>query len=302
MTDMRRPMVLASFAADSLALGVHWIYDTDKIKKNFGRVDTLRKPFPRSFHPTKDQGEFTHYGDQTFVLLESIAARRGFDLSDFSGRWQNLFKTYRGYFDQATKQTLQNLAQGRSIEQAGSSSTELSGAARIAPLVFLYHKEPETLVKAARVQTQMTHNNPLVIDSAEFFARVCCKVLDGSSPTQAMTEVSAQRFKGFLLFAWVKEGIASAGEESVSTIARFGQSCHTDDAFPGVVHLIAKYGKDLKEALVQAVMAGGDSAGRGLLVGMVLGAHLGDKGLPREWVSGLKRGADISRLLDRIDG
>jgi ADP-ribosylglycohydrolase len=295
-------MVLASFAADSLALGVHWIYDTDKIKKNFGRVDTLRKPLPRSFHPTKDQGEFTHYGDQAFVLLESIAARRGFDLSDFSGRWQDLFKTYRGYFDQATKQTLQNLAQGKAIEEAGSSSTELSGAARIAPLVFLYHKEPETLVRAARVQTQMTHNNPLVIDSAEFFARVCCKVLDGSSPTQAMTEVSAQRFKGFLLFAWVKEGIASAGEESVSTIARFGQSCHTDDAFPGVVHLIAKYGKDLKEALVQAVMAGGDSAGRGLLVGMVLGAHLGDKGLPREWVSGLKRGADISRLLDRIDG
>jgi hypothetical protein len=35
-------MVLASFAADSLALGVHWNYDTDKIKKNFGRVDTLR--------------------------------------------------------------------------------------------------------------------------------------------------------------------------------------------------------------------------------------------------------------------
>ena len=69
-----------------------------------------------------------------------------------------------------------------------------------------------------------------------------------------------------------------------------------------MVHLIAKYEKDLKEALVQAVMAGGDSAGRGLMVGMVLGAHLGDNGLPREWVSGLKRGNDILRLLEQIDG
>ena len=60
--------------------------------------------------------------------------------------------------------------------------------------------------------------------------------------------------------------------------------------------------KDLKEALVQAVMAGGDSAGRGLMVGMVLGAHLGDKGLPKEWVSGLQRGNDILRLLEQIDG
>jgi len=302
MTDNRRPMVMASFAADSLALGVHWIYDAEKIKQDFGRVDALRKPLPNSYHPTKEKGEFTHYGDQTFVLLESIAAKRGFDLSDFSTRWRDLFKTYRGYFDQATKMTLQNLAQGRAIEEAGSSSTDLSGAARIAPLVFLYHKDSETLVKAARAQTQMTHNNPLVIDSAEFFARVCRKVLDGSSPAKAMTEVGAQRFKGLPLFAWVKEGIESAGEESVSTIARFGQSCHTDEAFPGVVHLIAKYEKDLKEALVQAVMAGGDSAGRGLMVGMVLGAHLGDRGLPKEWVSEMRRGKEILRLLEQIEG
>ena len=302
MTDNRRSMVLASFAVDSLALGVHWIYDAEKIKQDFGRVDALRKPLPNSYHPTKEKGEFTHYGDQTFVLLESIAAKRGFDLSDFSTRWRDLFKTYRGYFDQATKMTLQNLAQGRAIEEAGSSSTDLSGAARIAPLVFLYHKDSETLVKAARAQTQMTHNNPLVIDSAEFFARVCRKVLDGSSPAKAMTEVGAQRFKGLPLFAWVKEGIESAGEESVSTIARFGQSCHTDEAFPGVVHLIAKYEKDLKEALVQAVMAGGDSAGRGLMVGMVLGAHLGDRGLPKEWVSEMRRGKEILRLLEQIEG
>jgi hypothetical protein len=101
-------MVLASFAADSLALGVHWIYDAAKIKRDFGRVDTLRKPLPGSSHSTKDVGEFTHYGDQTFVLLQSVASQRGFELSDFSKRWQALFKAYRGYYDQATKKTLQN--------------------------------------------------------------------------------------------------------------------------------------------------------------------------------------------------
>jgi ADP-ribosylglycohydrolase len=300
--DNRRAMVLASFAADSLALGVHWIYDTEKIRKTFGRVETLRKPLPGSYHPTKEKGDFTHYGDQCFVLLESLAARRGFDLYDFSKRWQDLFRTYRGYLDQATKKTLQSLAQGKSVEEAGSSSTELSGAARIAPLVFLYHKDPETLVKAARAQTQVTHNNPLVIDSAEFFARVCCEVLDGTAPTKAMTKVATQRFEGFPLLAWVKAGLESSERDSTPTIARFGQSCHTDDAFPGVVHLIAKYEKDLKEALVQAVMAGGDSAGRGLMVGMVLGAHLGDDSLPKEWVSELKRGADIMRLLQQVEG
>jgi ADP-ribosylglycohydrolase len=295
-------MVLSSFAADSLALGAHWIYDTRKIQKVLGRIDALRKPLPDSYHPTKDKGEFTHYGDQTLVLLESMASKRGFDLSDFSKKWQDLFRTYRGYFDQATKQTLQNLAQGKTVEEAGSSSTDLSGAARIAPLVFLYHKDPETLVTAARGQTRMTHNHPLVLDSAEFFARVCREVLEGLSPTQVMPEVAERWFKRSPLFSWVNEGIDSAGEDSVSTIARFGQSCHTDEAFPGVVHLIAKHEKDLKEALVQAVMAGGDNAGRGMMVGMVLGAYLGDSGLPEEWGTGLKSSNHILKLLEQLGG
>jgi hypothetical protein len=38
------------------------------------------------------------------------------------------------------------------------------------------------------------------------------------------------------------------------------------------------------------------------MVGMVLGAHLGDRGLPKEWVSELKRGADIMRLLEQTGG
>ena len=67
-----------------------------------------------------------------------------------------------------------------------------------------------------------------------------------------------------------------------------------------MVHLIAKYENDLKEALIQSVMAGGDSAARGMLVGMVLGAHLGPESLPIEWVSELAVKKEIEALLDRI--
>ena len=75
-------MVLASFAADSLALGAHWIYDTESISKMFGRVDTFLKPSPNSYHATKDKGAFTHYGDQTLryhndlkeALIQSVMA------------------------------------------------------------------------------------------------------------------------------------------------------------------------------------------------------------------------------------
>jgi ADP-ribosylglycohydrolase len=300
MMDTTHTMVLASFVADSLALGAHWIYDTQKIVDLFGRVDRLLKPSADSYHPTKEKGDFTHYGDQTLVLLESLAENRAFDLNDFSRRWRALFSRYTGYFDQATRMTLAGYRQGKTAEAAGSPSDELAGAARIAPLVYLYREDIDKLVESARSQTRMTHTDPLTVESAEFFARTACRVLAGTAPIQAMERVSAEGFGSSLLSDWVKKGIESKDMDSVSVISRLGQSCHTREAFAGVVHLIAKYENDPGEALIQSVMAGGDGAARGMMVGMVLGAHPGPKSLPEEWISGMRKKARILQLLQKI--
>lgn len=66
-----------------------------------------------------------------------------------------------------------------------------------------------------------------------------------------------------------------------------------------VIHLIVKYENNLKEALTENVMAGGDSAARGLLAGMILDAHLGPDAVPEVWLSQLKRHPQIDCLLKR---
>jgi ADP-ribosylglycohydrolase len=48
------------------------------------------------------------------------------------------------------------------------------------------------------------------------------------------------------------------------------------------------------------VMAGGDSAGRGLLAGMVLGAWGGHSAIPERWLSDLAAADEINRLLASI--
>jgi len=293
-------MVLASFAADSLALGAHWIYDTESISNLFGRVDSLLKPAPNSYHATKEKGAFTHYGDQTFVLLESLAAKKGFDLSDFSVRWRALFDDYNGYMDHATTDTLSNYSSRGGYADPGSHSDDLAGAARIAPLVYVYRHDPDKLVERAKSQTRMTHNSPLTIDSAAFFARVAWLVLNGIQPVEAMKNVSQKHFGGSPVSRWVQAGLETKDKDSVSIISRFGQSCHTEEAFPGVVQLIARYHTDLEEALIQSVMAGGDSAARGMIVGMVLGAHLGSACLPQEWINELKKKERISALIETL--
>jgi ADP-ribosylglycohydrolase len=298
--DKGKAMVMASFAADSLALGVHWIYDTESIVHLFGRVESFLKPGTHSYHSTKEKGDFTHYGDQAFVLLESLTAEKGFDLSAFSARWRALFDNYDGYMDYATRATLSNYDSGGSYQDPGSPSDDLAGAARIAPLVYAYTRDIDRLVKSVKAQTRMTHDNPLTVNASEFFGRVAWQVLQGARPTEAMQKIAEERFVSSPLSGWVREGLESKTKKTVPTITRFGQSCHTEEAFPGVVHLIAKYEEDLREGLIQSVMAGGDSAARGMIVGMVLGAHLGMESLPQHWIDGLKRKDKILRLLDEL--
>ena len=300
MRDKAEAMVLASFAADSLALGVHWMYDAQQISSQHGRVEKFIKPREGSYHPTKEKGEFTHYGDQQMVLLESVAAKRGFDLNDFSERWQRFFRDYHGYFDGATKKTLANFSKGKGPQDSGSPSNDLAGAARLAPLVFCYRDNLDEMIRAARAQTRMTHSDPLTVHSAEFFARVIWKTLKGASPSEAISEVTEDNYSDTIFAEWVQEGFQSKDMESVPAIGSFGQSCHTPSAFPGVIHLIAKYEKDLKEALVQAVMAGGDNAARGMAVGMIVGAHLGKEHLPEEWLTELRKAGEIRNLLMQI--
>ncbi len=295
-------MVMASFLGDSLSLGAHWIYSTTDIAERIGRVDRLLAPQPDSFHASKKAGEFTHYGDQTLVLLRVLAETGGFDLQAFSRSWQAFFADSKGYFDGATKNTLAGYRKGLGPEEAGSSSNDLAGAGRIAPLVFLLQDREEDLVAAARAQTRMTHQDPVVVDSAEFFARTTLLVLQGQSPVAALKQAADRKYAHLQARDWLDRGLQSAGQDTVPAIAGFGKTCHVPHAFPGTVQIIARHEQDLKEGLVQNVMAGGDSAARGLLVGMVLGAHHGMEAIPREWLTELKAGQEIESLLGTISG
>jgi ADP-ribosylglycohydrolase len=301
MNDKAKGMVVASLAGDALALGVHWIYNTHVIDKKWARVETYMKPEKPTYHPTKDLGELTHYGDQVLVLLRSISEKRGFDLEHFAKAWQSLFASYVGYLDEATKGTLENISAGKAWASAGSRSLELAGAARIAPIVYCFRNDLDKLIASARAQTALTHNTEPVIESAEFFGRLAFKVLGGESPVSAVRSTMAEGFQKEPFERWIEEGLDSVGMETRQAILGFGQMCDVEGAFPSVIHLIGKYENDLREGLIENAMAGGDSAGRGLMVGMILGAHLGMDAIPEAWLKDLKAYPEVMELLDRMD-
>ena len=178
----------------------------------------------------------------------------------------------------------------------------MSAAARIAPLACRYADDPQALVAAVRAQAAMTHNAPDVVDAAEFFARTLVAVLAGRSPLEALNAVRREHFDRPPFDAWVAAGLNSVGESTRSAIQRFGQMCDVGAGFPGVVHLMASYDGRFEDVLVANVMAGGDSAARGLLAGTILGAAAGMDGIPERWRAALVQRERIQNLIDRLTG
>ncbi len=287
MSEKAKAMVLAAFVGDALALGAHWEYDVVALRQRFGPVTGYAAPGPDGYHGAKKAGEFTHYGDQTRILLRSLADKGGFDLDDFAAKWLARMRGYDGFIDGATRMTLKIFDFGEGPGESGSNSNDLAGAARIAPLVCALRNDLPALVAAARAQTKMTHNHAQVIEAAEFFARAARAVLDGKYLRDALAQAAEAGYASAPIERWLAAGLETAREDTVTAIGRFGQSCHIAEAFPAVIHLVMRHGRDLAECLRQNVLAGGDSAARGLLAGMLLGAALGLEAIPEAWLAGL---------------
>lgn len=285
-----RDFILSSFTGDALALGPHWVYDPGTIAAWYpGGIREYDAP-RSSYHPGKAAGDFTHYGDQALVLLESLAASGG-SLENWLSDWRAWAIRTRtektSYLDGATRETLENLEAGVT-EPSGSH--DLGGAARIAPL-FAFHREAEVLVPLARAQTALTHGDPRVIDAAEFFARAALTVAEGAGFEEAFDEAASHPYDALPAIDWLALGRDAAADLP----GNLGLGCGIDGAFPLTLAVAYRHEDDPVAALSANAMLGGDSAARGMLLGLLMGArHGAAAALP-----GMKAAARIESLLPR---
>ena len=238
MDDRIKGLLFGSFIGDAVTLVAHWIYNPSKIKRLYGRVTDYLPPNSDSYHTAKTKGDFTHYGDQTLVLLESISERKPFDIEHVVDRWRNLFVGYKGYIDKASKETLKRFGSGIPLERVGSSSNDLSGAARIAPLFLTYGEDQfEALRKGARRQTAMTHNDSDVVEASVFFTHILTSVFAGRAEAEAIKAAAEQTYQRLPAKKWVQRAADRLDEDPVIAIVKLGQTSHAPDAFPSSLHL-----------------------------------------------------------------
>jgi len=296
MKNRLQAALWGAFYGDAYALGAHWLYDTHQISKSQFDSKTFNDPLS-DYHPGKKAGDFTHYGDQMLWLLDAIAHDEAFSIQNFSTAWRAKMSDYSGYVDGASKHTLDALAEGKGSLGCGSSSHDLSVVGRMMPLVYAYHNDMDKMMEYVKLHTVFTHMTKELVESAAYFNELIMAVSMGADVARSIEEIALAYSE--TIQKWVQGGVAKAESESVEAIKVLGQSCSVEGGFAAVIYLLVRF-SDFQEAMEANVLAGGDSAARGMLVGAVLAAHGGMKVLPFNYNA--MNDADLIReLIEKID-
>ena len=283
-------ILITSLIGDALSLGTHWVYSQSEIAEHIHGTENYSNPISK-YHSGKKAGDFTHYGDQVLVLLKSLSDKKCFDLQDFAKEWLAFWKDTKtvSYRDGATRETLENLSSGSSVLASSSLSHDIAGAARIAPFFLLPWRGDDDLFEAVRRQTAFTHGDPSVVEAAEFFARVVLLVKDGQHISDALKSTASMTHWQSIPKKWYDAAVESSNsfDNDFRVAEAHGLGCDISQAFPLTCYLLIKYPEDAAGALIANNRVGGDSAARGMILGMVHGARSHASSLPEKWLKGL---------------
>lgn len=258
--------VLASLIADSYALGAHWIYDEAQLEALDIDWQTLNAP-KAMWHEGKEAGDFTHYGDHTLWLIEYLEGVERFDPNEYALFWKNKMQGYQGYVDASSRETLVSL-EGEKPAACGPNNQDLSICGRIAPLLEKSSDENDFLANVVMF-VKVTHNSQEVIDRATFLAKLLYALHKGEEQEQVITAILESCCDALQID--FQEIMQSLDKDSIQAIRDFGPACGVVSGFKGAMHIFLKY-DDFTEAMIINAKAGGDSAARGMVIGMLMGA------------------------------
>jgi ADP-ribosylglycohydrolase len=376
----KRGAILGAIVADAASMGLHWLYDVERVRDVGGINPEFKEPDRANYegvmgyfaHSQKRSGDLSHYGEQLLVMLRSLLQNNGsFSRRQYQKDFRDYFGPggpYQGYIDAPTRDTLKNLdaAEAEAMEKAarvelgidddlrtmlmrkilpnvkiyegedlkrrvdsairiaidddeivkkgfammdaleeglkgyyGADDQQLPAISKLPPLVACYAGS-ERMKDFVEQAVRVTNHHDLAVQYALASGKMIEKAILGETTARAIQ--SGLEGKGTEVPNRLAEGIQAAGRDSIQAIGEFGRDCGLRQGLPSALQVLGS-SKDYKEAVRTNILAGGDSCGRGILIGSILGAVHGiatPKGIPLEWIVRLNDSHNIVTMVERL--
>ena len=227
----------------------------------------------------------------------------------------------------SVREFCRNIRAGMSWEEAGAHSAGNGALMRIAPIIGPYLGKPSArLWEDAVACSAITHNDPASIASCVAYVFLLSALLaDDEVPasnwwTDTFEQVAAPvegeskysprggpylgSYSGSLTTFTVRE-VRKGLEDGLQTV-EFGERVYSGaflmETMPMVLFILAKYGGDPEQAILEAVNSTKDNDTIAAIVGAAVGALHGANAFPRNWIAHLtgRLGVDDDGHLFRL--
>ncbi|OGP88915.1 MAG: hypothetical protein A2157_01355 [Deltaproteobacteria bacterium RBG_16_47_11] len=305
LQDKFRGALLGCFLGDAFGSG----FEGMNPKKARFHMDNLSKKFSRSY---------TDDTDMTLAVAESIIQSSGVSPEDIAKQFNLTCDLTRGYAIGAIKSVLALRAGmkwydvARIVFENGSFGN--GAAMRVSPVGLFYHHDLEGLRRAAMEQAKITHVHPLGQWGAVMQARSIGLAVSQNpkrplKKEQMVTDLREILWGGPIEYMKalnkIEEMVAQGKKlQSQEVVQSLGNGVEAHFSVPSACYIAITYSPDFCDAIRAAISLGGDTDTLAGMVGAIVGAHIGEKGLPVEWIEQLEdgpRGRSFARgLADRL--
>jgi ADP-ribosylglycohydrolase len=331
LSDRIAGSLYGMFIADSLAMPVHWYYDTVALRRDYGEVrDFLspRNPHPDSIlwrsrytplHPSADilhdQARYwgkrgVHYhqflsaGQNTLnlqicrVLLTLLQQDGCYSQDSWLKRFVAFMTTPGSHSDTYAEEYLRHFfnqyGRGKELECCGRKDEHhIGGLSLMLPLLIVFSQDRQYARQLALQHLSLTHGGIIMAQGGNLIADILLELLHGKSLVEAIADSCDSCTSPI-----TKHQLATLIDypDTVVIGKHFSSACYIEQALPATLYLALKYVDDPESGLIANTMAGGDNAGRGAVLGALLGAAGGMRNWPDRWIDGLLQPPPIPEI------
>lgn len=179
----------------------------------------------------------------------------------------------------------------------GSDDRQLPALSKLPPLVAAYagHGNLHEVVESA---VRVTHDNDYSVECGAAMATLIESVILSGDINQSI--VKTRQSCSTQVITFIDQALAHSAQETPAVTAEWGMACELKLGLPGLLHNISR-ASSYTDAVRQNIWSGGDSCGRSIMIGAVMGARYGvggDTGIPEFWIERLTQQASLSELLE----
>lgn len=320
-SDRQSGAILGMYVGDALAMPVHYYVHRHALAHDYGKVTDYLKPknphpdstlWRSKYTPLNEKGEILHEqarywgeigihfhqflaaGENTLdlrlctLLINSLIRNNGYNAGDYLRAYIDFMRTAGSHCDTFIgvhhQQFFHNYALGKRPQYCGSPQHTISGIIGMLPIIVYYANDPASARNAALEHLNLTHLGPTIETAAMFLLDVMLPVLNGEPLQPLLCRMAGGRENPFLkqdLLNWRYK------PDEIVVGDYIGTSDRVTEAVPAIAFLAIKYHDDTEACLIANTNLGGDNAGRGAVLGALMGAANGVSSFPERWIKGL---------------